>query len=299
MAGIDWAQVARDYEASVLDRPRLTTYALKVAEKLRQHSVAFDGYTDEDTRSFWQVAGREGFFKTLFNDKTGIDYQHLGYWLLADTFEINRHADRKKTRYGYGKDSFSVRHGNEGNARSMWVLLSDGRLARFDSRRSTVGVAGTYGGTYGQSSDHRVWGLMTDSDILLLDHKTREVERTYNNRQGTGYTYGSMISADNYLVTGKKGAGCSKKLTELLKKHGLQEERSPRSAREPERPKLPISQTYSLTAEQLQNGFQFIHTFRNGTTTTVNVNPNTRSGKIITVRTRQSGEAEAIRLVQR
>ena len=303
MGGVDWAQVARDYEASILDLSRLTTYAQMVATKLLQHGVPFDGYTDSDTQSFLDVAKREGFFKTLFSDKTGIDYQHIGYWLLAETYEIQNHADRQKTRYGYGKDSFSVRHGREGSNSSKWVLLQDGQLARYDSRRSTVGVAGEYGDVFGQSNDHRMWGVMTEGDILLLDHKPRDIERRYNNRSGSGYIYATTISTDNYLLTGKKGGGCSKKLTGLLAAHGLKEERKSRpegsrSGSSSSRPKLPISATYALTADQLATGCQFLHTFKNGTTTTVTVNPNTRSGKVITVRTRQSGEAEALRLVQ-
>ena len=62
---------------------------------------------------------------------------------------------------------------------------------------------------------------MSDEEILLLDHKKRSVRRRNVMRDDYYVEDSECIRADNYLLTGKKGGGCSKKITALLKKHGL------------------------------------------------------------------------------
>lgn len=136
MAGIDWAKVASDYARSDFDRSRLETYARKVAEQLVAHGAAFDGYTDGDAKSFWAEAGHEGFFKTLLKDRTGIDYQHIGYWGLAAGYVNSHHQDRKKTRFKdpFGKGtSFSVQMKYGGSSSFRWVKLP--LVGRARSRR--------------------------------------------------------------------------------------------------------------------------------------------------------------------
>lgn len=293
----DFAKMERDYQASVLDMSRLHAYAQKVAASLVDKRVPFDGFTDADTKSFWDEASKEGFFKTLFKEKTGLDYQHIGYWTLAATSSSRNHTDRKKTRYdGFGvMPAFSLQHEYGGRSGEKWVLLANGRLAR-----SSFFARTTYSQTREQTT---VWREMTESDILLLDHRSRTYDRFYNNRQGSGYEVRTEISSDNYLMTDKKGVGCSKALTGLLKRHGLlpdreqdrQVRRQPATAQRDDRP--PITKTYTLTAAQLRDGCILTHTFANGTTARVHVRPDTRSGKVITVRTRQSGTAEAIRVL--
>ena len=63
--------------------------------------------------------------------------------------------------------------------------------------------------------------IMTDEDILLLDYKKRRI-KCRDIGHDDFYCVDSMwISTDNYLMTGKKGNGCKKMITALLKEHGL------------------------------------------------------------------------------
>lgn len=304
MAEIDWSKVERDYGNSTLDLDRLTRYASKAAEVLTEKGAAFDGHTDSDRASFWDEVSREGFFKTFFKDKTGLEYQHIGYWTLESTSYTFSHTDRKKTRYDglAGNPEFSVQHKRGGSGGERWALLADGRLAWSRLRDGTF---------FKQRNFHSyTWHFMTEDDILLLDHRARPFDRFTNNRDGTDQSSGTSIKTSNHLLTGKKGGGCSKKLSDLLKRHGLGKDQPQRTAapakrggdatpRVPQRDsqRLPIAKTYTLSQFQLQNGCTIPHTFGNGTTTQVAVRPNTNNGKVITVRTRQSGAAEAIRLV--
>lgn len=310
MGSIDWAKVEREYNASTLDLARLNAHALRVAEALRGKGVQVQGYTDSDAKDFWREASRQGFFKTLFKDRTGLDYRHVGYWVLATASTHSHHTDRKKTRspampsLGLSASSYQKSHGH--SQTDQWVLLEDGALARSGWYRKSDG--------WRSEAEPTAWRVMTTEDILLLDHRARTSYRDYNNRSGTGYSSTTEISSSNYLLTSKKGGGCSKLLTGLLQTHGLLEPGSsrragapaagqPRSGQPeaehdaPPRERLPISRTYRLSADQLLEGCTLTHTFTNGTTTRVTIRAATRSGKVITVRTRESGGPEAIRVL--
>lgn len=298
---VDWEKVERDYAHSSFDRKRLNLYATKVAGRLLSASVPFDGNTVRSLSSEGPLYSEEvqevpnGFLRNLFGAKTKrrVARKGLGFWVLQSSRWSGRHTDRKKTRYKNlsGPGSFSVQHRHHWRGEKDWILLQDGRLAIHTEVHS---------GMYDRDTDNSdLWALMSDADVLLLDHKVRSHDRHYNDRSGHGFSIGSTISSDNYLVTGKKGGGCSKKLTDLLRKHGLYEKPQPKRAPAPHRSDQPLlTKTYSLTRAQLVSGASVEHVFRNGTRTTVRINPNTPSGKVITVRTKQSGEAERIKLIQ-
>lgn len=62
---------------------------------------------------------------------------------------------------------------------------------------------------------------MRDEYILLLDHRVRDISFYDNHRLMMSGAEGTSLAESNHLLTGKKGGGSSKRLTELLMKHGL------------------------------------------------------------------------------
>ena len=283
MANINWIEVEQSYQKSIFDWEKLYLYAKTAAASLQKNYIPYDGYTDEEASIMKKGIGK--LFPEMLNQR--IDYHHLGFWILATSGTSSHHTDRKKTRYRNweGKmSSFQMYYSNSKNC--TWVLLSNGQLAC--CQHSYIQY----------TEDKKIWNIMTHEDIMLLDHKSRSIDRSYNDKSGRGGKYGTDISSSNYLLTGKKGGGCSKKITELLKKHNLYTE-TKKTNSNPDKPQLPISKSYTLTTEQLKNGCSIQHAFTNGTTTSVRINANTRSGKVITVRTKQSNGAEAIRLLER
>ena len=67
---------------------------------------------------------------------------------------------------------------------------------------------------------------MSDEEILLLDHKKRSVRRRNVMRDDYYVEDSECIRADNYLLTGKKGGGCSK-ITALAEKARFVKGKSP------------------------------------------------------------------------
>lgn len=63
--------------------------------------------------------------------------------------------------------------------------------------------------------------MMTEEDILLLDHKKRNVKKRWVKRDRYDVEDSVCIRMNNYLLTGKKGGGCNKKINSLLKKYDL------------------------------------------------------------------------------
>lgn len=316
--GMDWVRVAADYERSTLDLTKVEAEARKLAEAFIERGVAFDGYTDDEAKSFWKEAGSQGFFATLMKDRTGIDYRHIGFWTLQSVSESAYDQERTKTRVqGLGNQkSFMWAHESRRMSRRIWAVLSDGRLASY----STWGFTSTRMG----KSDGHGWTVMTAEDVLLLDHRVRELPGERSNKWSKGYEYGTMLSADNHLLTGKKGGGCLKLMSALRARHGLASPSPRRDDRRgdqhsgashraastvheigganptaPARERPPISRTYALGADQLQDGVSIRHTFASGASQTVKIFPNTRSGKVIVVRPASGGAAESIRLVER
>lgn len=295
MGQVDWQKVAADYAHSTLDMNRLVTYARMVAAGLAGAGIPFDGHAELEVEQ-----RKQGLLSKLIGARPA--KQRIGYWMLEQTGLYQSHQDRQKTHYpkvgGLGGFSMQNRYGHTHH--QIWVLLADGQLATFRSHRPTE-MALAHGPARVE------WQIMNGSDVLLLDHKTREIDRRYNSRSGSGFARGSQLSSENYLITGKKGGGCRKRLAALLKNHGLIEESAsdrhgaPRQvdSRLPSgqpRHHLPIARTYTLTQQQLRDGCSIMHTFANGATKDVEIHPSTRSGKVITVRTRQSGGPEAIKV---
>lgn len=252
MARIDWNKVAEDYQNSVLNKERLHQYAQKAAQALRSRNVFFDGFTDAAyeaaKEAAWQAWQRQGFFHRLFHRPPappapscpGLDDRHIGYWVL-ETSEEEFHTGRrfidwdvtksfriKRTRTKLFTDHASIRT-------TKWVLLEDGGLAACLTIRSYQ-VFPYWESMFWLKESGRValnglerrnetledhWKSMSDEEILLLDHKKRSVRRRNVMRDDYYVEDSECIRADNYLLTGKKGGGCSKKITALLKKHGL------------------------------------------------------------------------------
>jgi hypothetical protein len=68
-----------------------------------------------------------------------------------------------------------------------------------------------------KAGGHR-WEPMSDGRVLLLDHRVRTIKEKE--------LWGTYLDPDNYIAVGSKGAGCSKRLTDLSKQHGLYQKRT-------------------------------------------------------------------------
>ena len=214
MASIDWNKMAQDYEKSILDSTQLYAYAQKIAEKLLNNRIQFDGYTDAATKDFWEESKNKGFLKTLFKDRSGLDYQHFGYWTL-ETSSHNYSGDSRVSYPHYdphlssrGK-KFSVLQGASTKVNMRWVLLFTGQLALFSSTQKQNEI--DQGHAYNKKDDN-MWRIMTTDDILLLDHKKRDDNRNVYNRNYYTRASGSYISSANYLLTDKKVVGVARSL---------------------------------------------------------------------------------------
>lgn len=247
MARIDWKKVAEDYKNSSFDRERLNRYAQKAAEALNSQKVAFDGYTDESRP-------KEGIFgrlrQTLFAspaDQARLDRQHMGYWVLEDSQEERHNGYRYKEAFMNKNNNYIEKrtHNFTGSVTvrdRKWVLLADGSLAVFtctDQHKEHWYESGPYsleglkdvgcdwfswkvnGMKLSEQQITNEWKHMTEEELLLLDHKKREVRKRYIKRDQYVVEDSTCIRADHYLLTGKKGGGCSKKITALLKKYNL------------------------------------------------------------------------------
>lgn len=253
MAEIDWNKVAEDYKSSTLSHERLYQYAKKAAETLKTNGIPFDGYTDNDWHEqptqpdMGMLAKLRRFFTSkLQDDRPLLVRQHLGYWVLEISVEESHDGSQYSELYS-NKNGFLKRKWHNdytGSAvirQTKWVLLENGDLAVYATHQYyKESVFYTHHNNfiwnikeYGSDSfyfnhehkyDEKItddWRNMTDEDILLLDHKKRKVHRR-NFMQRNYYVEDSdCIRMDNYLLTGKKGNGCSKKITALLKKHNL------------------------------------------------------------------------------
>ena len=250
MARIDWNKVAEDYKNSTFNSERLYQYAKKAAEALKTGSIPFDGYTDEDWRKPIKPKEDTGMLaglRRLFAPKPPesrhpLVRQHIGYWLLENSEEESHFGHKEKEiyidKYGYMSRKknkyydFFIGHAVVDNTK--WVLLVDGDLAVYTSKQLyhefppiSISWAIREDGSDALGFDIHLdeltneWRYMTEEDIFLLDHKKREIHRHFVQRDGYNVEDCNCLRIDNYLLTGKKGGGCSKKITALLKKHGL------------------------------------------------------------------------------
>lgn len=250
MARIDWNKVAEDYQNSSLDRERLCQYAKKAAEALRAGGIPFDSTAGKDWHEPPKPAPDMSLgarLRRVFipdpvppDTRPALVQQNMGYWVL-ETSEEELHSGHRSseiymTKSGYireKKDEIFI--GSATILMRKWVLLADGSLAVYTTKLSygeypykpsswwikEGGSAAFRSEESFQKNFEDEWRAMTDEDILLLDHKKREVRRRWVQRDNYSVEDSNCIRMDNYLLTGKKGGGCSKKITALLKKHGL------------------------------------------------------------------------------
>lgn len=306
MAKVDWEQVAKDYEASILDMAWVTSYAQKVAKLLGDHHISPMGYTDEKQRELENRIAETNsgsgkvvkFFRSLFSTQPDDTLEkrcareHIGYCVICQT-------DTGKTKKKRQRDSLSGRM-VESSLRlysyDLYCLLDTGELACFHYFDFQPWPG------YGQP-EYKIsggWMSMTENMLLLLDHRMRYEDENngYPTKNGSHY-YRSYLSTDNYLITGKKGGGCRKLLGKLLEGHGIKDPRIERRYRSRSKiGKHAVARTYTVTGEQLKNGFTLTHTFANGATRRVDIYPGSRSGKVITVRNTTDDTTEWIRVVE-
>lgn len=306
MAKVDWEQVAKNYEASILDMAWVTSYAQKVAKLLGDHHISRMGYTDEKQRELENRIAETNsgsgkvvkFFRSLFSTQPDDTLEkrcareHIGYWVICQT-------DTGKTKKKRQRDSLSGRM-VESSLRlysyDLYCLLDTGELACFHYFDFQPWPG------YGQP-EYKIsggWMSMTENMLLLLDHRMRYEDENngYPTKNGSHY-YRSYLSTDNYLITGKKGGGCRKLLGKLLEGHGIKDPRIERRYRSRSKiGKHAVARTYTVTGEQLKNGFTLTHTFANGATRRVDIYPGSRSGKVITVRNTTDDTTEWIRVVE-
>jgi hypothetical protein len=311
MAKVDWDQVAKDYEASTLDMAWVTAYAQKAAKLLVDHHVAPMGYTDEKQRELdnkiaevnhldRSSGGIVQFFQNLFSPdrddhpKPLYCAENIGYWVLLEESEDELSRGREKNNYSGSTTEVMVAH----HSRRSYCLLANGKLACFDYRD----FCDWFGSIQKRAETSGGWSLMKEDHILLLDRRLRRQSsnrgRFGNDVKGSYYRR-VYLSTDNYLITGKKGGGCRKLLRKLIEGHGIKDPRTER--RDRSRSKIgahAISKTYTVTGEQLKNGFALTHTFANGSTHRVDVYSGSRSGKAISVHDKAAGVTEWVRIVE-
>jgi hypothetical protein len=282
---VDWARIEREYSASTFDRAHLNDMAQRAAEALSNAGVPFDGYTDTQTTE------RRGLLRTLFT-APGIEHKHIGYWEVESDWYSRFHQDRKKTRVETLNGHWSTQLQEQNSQGRKWALLDGGVLALFERR--------DFAYRHMRKDNTTRWREMTEADVLLLDRRPQRWDRDYRNASGIGHEHGEMYGSDRPIATNSKGNGLRKRLRALREKHGVAEQGPARppgttSAVHPARP--PLTATYTLLPRQLESGCTITHTFANGTKTSVTIRPQTRSGKIINVRSRGGGGAEAIKVV--
>ncbi len=243
MAYVDWNKVAEDYKNSSFIWEYLNDYARKAAGILVSNGVSFDGYTDDGTPS----ESPRGLFgklrHTLFGlpeDCMKLEYLHIGYWKLetcqSETHHGRRYIERSIDKRGYYREKKTDTFSGTGiNIEKIWGLLADGRLAVFEIEKrynefnsgrcflSNLRDREFHYFSLETKQDKQInkCRIMTEEDILLLDHKKREINCRNIGHDDYYCLEGTWISNDNYLMTGKKGNGCKKKIAALLKGHGL------------------------------------------------------------------------------
>ncbi len=247
MTKIDWNKVAEDYKKSSLDLTRLEQYAKKAACELCDKSVSFDGYTDMD----WHEPPKESqgvlgklhdFFCPAPDTRPALVRQHIGYWILESS-RMEYHGGIRYTE-GYITKNCQYRQKRTNvftdyaNINTMkWVLLENGELAVHTMRElykecmcfeslwivKEIGSNAFHTEKPFEKQITDTWELMKVEDILLLDHKPREIKRRHVGRDDYDVEDSIHIREENYLLTGKKGGGCSKKISALLQKHHLLE----------------------------------------------------------------------------
>lgn len=306
MAKVDWEQVAKDYEASTLDMAWVTSYAQKAAKLLVDHHISPMGYTDEKQgevdKRIAEANDGSGkvakFFRNLFaaepSDTPEKRYarEHIGYWVICKT-ETGDTTNEKLRNPCSGNMSKKSRQIYE---YSLYCLLDTGELACFHYSSFQIWL----GYSRQRYEVEGGWAPMSENLLLLLDRRVRYEDENngYLTKNGS-YYYRSYLSTDNYLITGKKGGGCRKLLGKLLEEHGIKDPRIQR--RDRSRSKIgthAISKTYTVTGEQLKNGFALTHAFANGSTYRVDVYPGSQSGKVIAVRNTTDDTTEWIRIVE-
>lgn len=251
MACIDWNKVALDYQNSTFFEERIRNYARKTAETLLKSNIAFNGYTDDGCIKTVARKYIAGVINRLFPANppkvpARLDSLHMGYWELETCVEERHFGYRYKEPY-IDKRSYSymmkykktpVFCGQAAIFDSKWVLLENGMLAAHLAKTrykecpceyvqgywNMVRECGVSAFSSLEIHDKRTeseWRVMTANDIMLLDHKKREAKQRFIKRDDYYVCDGYYLSADNDLLTGKKGNGCIKKMTALLKKYNL------------------------------------------------------------------------------
>lgn len=251
MAQFDREKNAKEYSNSFFDEKRLSTYAKKAAEALNNNNIPFDGYTDDARYELKEFLPKEGLFEKLrrkwyhaskdLTDLIDLDYQHLGYWVLETSWDEIHHGTRLtlNTGYNFREERTKTFDGHALIREKMWVLLTDGNLAVYTFTQNYKEYPYEMGSSYlfalrecgcsflnntEQPRNKKVtseWNAMTEEDILLLDHKKRDIIRRNVRRDEYYLEDSKSIRTDNYLMTNKKGVGCSKKITALLRQYHL------------------------------------------------------------------------------
>lgn len=306
MAKVDWEQVAKDYEASTLDMAWVTSYAQKVAKLLGDHHISPVGYTDEKQseldKTVAEANGGSGrvakFFRSLFAAEPDDTLEkrcareHIGYWIICKTGTGETRNEKVRNPYSENMSEKSRRI----NEYSLYCLLDTGELACFHYSSFQIWL----GYSRQRFEVDGGWVPMNENLLLLLDHRMRYEDENngYPTKNGS-YYYRDYLSTDNYLITGKKGGGCRKLIKQLLEGHGVKDQKTDRRNRTRSKiGKHAVARTYTVTGEQLKNGFTLTHTFANGATRRVDVYPGSRSGKVITVRNTTDDTTEWIRVVE-
>lgn len=242
MARIDWNKVAEDYKNSSFNQERLLGYAQKAAELLNKNGIFYDGYTDDDCPSKGMFEKAFRFLLASSKNKEELIHQHIGYWVLEISDEEFHHGFRETyLDKNYREKRTKMFLGSAIIRKMKWILLSDGRLALYiysqtykeypyESGANSLGALRDIGSSWlsflCNEKKHEVkitneCRMMTEEDILLLDHKKRNVKKRWVKRDRYDIEDSVCIRTNNYLLTGKKGGGCSKKITILLKKYDL------------------------------------------------------------------------------
>lgn len=232
MTKIDWAQVAREYNASKLDISDITSYARKAAKLLAQQKVPYDGYIDEVANCVEQRREEleetqnshkqnTGILRFIFKKPAGSAnskhrYQHVGFWSFLEEKETSGGMETRRESW----TSKDIEESHSVCSTTTYALLAEGELWRFHTHEYTRQL-------WNRVVDVEVtgeWRQLDEEDILLLDHQLRRDsrEQPYNRRKKEYWYYeAKILSKDNYIITGKKGGGCRKLLTKLLEHNGI------------------------------------------------------------------------------
>lgn len=149
MTKIDWAQVAREYNASKLDISDITSYARKAAKLLAQQKVPYDGYIDEvancveqrreeleETQSSHEQ--NTGILRFIFKKPAGSAnskhrYQHVGFWSFLEEEETSGGMETRRESW----TSKDIEESHSVCSTTTYALLAEGELSGDSIRTNT------------------------------------------------------------------------------------------------------------------------------------------------------------------